>query len=186
MLLNVFYMSKKNQLHQNCSTSIKIKQVIIITDNGFRLEDLTKAAAVWAGSIDAQHTVLFTNLPPLTADWCITLQTVIGACVLLSSQSGGSQLEQMEHQPGQNQWGSWVLDSRPTLCLEPPAEQTKQRCRNMNVFRSDDAFLSISLWQESSPCGVTFPPLSTGRSWRSWRQQTHQSTEMSLLSPTHV
>lgn len=75
---------------------------VMITVCKWRCEpdDLAADAAAWGRSIDTQHTVSLTNLPSLTADWCVTQQTVIEACVLLLSQSGGRQLEQMEHQPG--------------------------------------------------------------------------------------
>lgn len=76
------------------------RQVYLLTvteqKHRFRPED----AVVWAQSIGAQHIVFLANLAPLTADWCVTLWTVIEACVPLLSQSGGSQLEQMEHPPG--------------------------------------------------------------------------------------
>lgn len=71
-------------------------RVMIADYNCLRPED----AVVWAQSMDThEHTMLFANLALLTTDWCVTPWTVIEACVLLLSQSGGSQLEQMEHPP---------------------------------------------------------------------------------------
>lgn len=92
------------------------------------LKILTNDAAVWAGSIGVQHAVC--HQFDRTDSWlmCHAEDSNWSTCLFLLSQSGGSQLEQMEHKCGQNQWGT-RLGLLTGVYRRGPAALEKERCR---------------------------------------------------------